>query len=113
MPYHKWFWSYLSELLHVYPPSRTLRSSFDSPRTTAGSVRTENPAIQTQDSSVWLSHFLSQSVSLWTPHLELTLPQDPLDTGRSQPCQSIFKAAETENFPLLTVCSPLSNISQY
>ena len=51
--------AYLSELLHVYTPSRTLRSSSDTPH--AG-----NPTIQTQDS--WLSHFLL----LWTPHLEFT-----------------------------------------
>ena len=51
--------AYLSELLHVYTLSRTLRSS--SERVHAG-----NPTIQTQDS--WLPHFLL----LWTPRLEFT-----------------------------------------
>ena len=47
--------AYLSELLHVYTPSCTLRSSSD----------TRTLEIQ-QDS--WLSHLLL----LWTPHLEFT-----------------------------------------
>ena len=47
--------AYLTELLNVYTPSRTLRHPH------AG-----NPTIQTQDS--WLSHLLL----LWTPHLEFT-----------------------------------------
>ena len=50
--------AYLSELSHVYTPSRTLRSSSDT-------RMLKIQAIQTQDS--WLSHFLL----LWTP-----LPQD-------------------------------------
>ena len=52
--------AYLSELLHAYTPSRTLRSSRDT------YPLAENPAIQTQNS--WLSHLFS----LWTPHLEFT-----------------------------------------
>ena len=55
------------ELLHVYTPSRTLRSSSD----------TRMLEIQRQDS--WLSHLLL----FWTPHLEFT-PTRPLDTF--QPC---------------------------
>ena len=59
---------YLSELLHVYTPSRTLRSSSET-------LHTNNPTIQTQDS--WLSHLLL----LWTTHLEFTstIPQTLLN----------------------------------
>ena len=48
--------AYLSELLHVYTPSRTLRSSSD------------NRMLEIQQDS-WLPHLLL----LWTPHLEFTL----------------------------------------
>ena len=52
--------AHLSEPLHVYTPSRTLRSSSDT------NLHAGNPTIQTQDS--WLSHLFL----LWTPHLEFT-----------------------------------------
>ena len=50
--------TYLSELLHVYTPSRTLHFLW--------CPNAGNPTIQTQDS--WLSHLLL----LCTPHLEFT-----------------------------------------
>ena len=56
---------YLSELLHVYTPSRTLRPSSDF-RILKG------PAMQTQDA--WLSLFFL----LWTWHFELTTPWSQL-----------------------------------
>ena len=50
--------AYLSELLHVYTPSRTLRSSSN----------TRLLEIQQYKRKTWLPHFLL----LWTPHLEFT-----------------------------------------
>ena len=50
--------AYLSELLHVYTLSRTLRSSSD----------TRMLEIQQYKRKTWLSHLLL----LWTPHLEFT-----------------------------------------
>ena len=50
--------AYLSELLHVYTPSRTLRSSFDTPMLKIQQYKRKTHGFRT---------FL-----LWTPHLEFT-----------------------------------------
>ena len=56
---------YLSELLHVYTPSRTLRSSSD----------TRILKIQQYKLIRQIQQMLSHLLLLWTPHLEFT-PQD-------------------------------------
>ena len=54
--------SYLSELLHLYSPSRSLRSSSDTGMLKLPKLQPQNP---------WLSHFFT----FW-PHIWNTLPQD-------------------------------------
>ena len=53
--------SYLSELLHLYSPSHSLRSSSD--------THAQIPTLQLQNP--WLSHFFT----LWPPHLEQSPPK--------------------------------------
>ena len=62
--------SYFSDLLHLYSPSRSIRSSSD--------THAQTPTLQPQNP--WLSHFFT----LWPPHLE----QSPL---RHQATLSSFK----------------------
>ena len=77
------FPSYLSELLHLYSPSRSLRSSSD--------THAQNPTLQLQNP--WLLHFLT----LWPPHLEKSPPR------RQALCFSLFLQMPTQDISLLRI----------
>ena len=79
----------LSELLHLYSPSRSLRSSSD--------THAETPKLQPQDS--WLSLILT----LRPPHLEQSPPR------HQALCYSLFLQKQTQDISLLRIVQ-LSNI---
>ena len=75
--------SYLSELLHLYSPSLSLRSSSD--------THAQNPTLQPQNP--WLSHFLT----LWPPHLEQSPPR------HQALCYSLFLQKPSRDISLLRI----------
>ena len=76
--------SYLSELLHLYSPSRSLRSSSDTRMLKIQPLQPQNP---------WLSHFLT----LWSPHLEQSPPR------HQTLCYSFFLPKSTQDISLLRI----------
>ena len=76
--------SYLSELLHLYSPSSSLRSSSD----------TRMLKIQRFNrKTIWLSHFLT----FWPPHLEQSPPR------HQALCYSLFLQKSTQDISLLRI----------
>ena len=76
--------AYLSELLHVYTPSRTLRSSSDTGMLEIQQYKRKTHGFRT--------------FSCFGPHIWNSLPQD------LRHCSTLsFFSSQTENLPLLTV----------
>ena len=77
--------SYLSELLHLYSPSRSLHSSWDT------YMHAQTPTLQPQNT--WLSHFLT----LRPPHLEQSPPR------HQALCYSLFLQKQTRDISLCRI----------
>ena len=85
---------FLTELLHLYSPSRSLRSGF------VRHTHAQTPTLQPQNP--WLSHFLT----LWPPYLEHSLRQDirHSDTLSSFKSHIVFHSYQSAQSVCVSVC---------